>query len=80
MPMVHADVYRIGSSGEIEDLDLVTEAADGVLIVEWGDAVEQAFPDEHLVVRISAAEDGTRTITFEAHGSWQTRPIEELSL
>lgn len=80
MRMVHADIYRIGSSGEIEDLDLETDAADGVLLVEWGDAAEQAFGDDHLVIRFSVDDDGVRTITFVPHGTWTTRPIEELSL
>jgi tRNA threonylcarbamoyladenosine biosynthesis protein TsaE len=77
MPMVHADLYRIGSSGEIEDLDLATEAADGVLVVEWGDAAENSFPDDHLLVRLEVHEDGTRTVTFIPRGAWASRPLEE---
>jgi tRNA threonylcarbamoyladenosine biosynthesis protein TsaE len=77
MPMLHADLYRVGSSGEIEDLDLPTEAADGVLVVEWGDAAEQAFPEDHLLVRLAADDDGVRTITFIPRGAWASRPLQE---
>ena len=49
--MIHADLYRLGSSSEVEDLDLEGEAADGVLVVEWGDAVEQAFREDVLLIR-----------------------------
>jgi tRNA threonylcarbamoyladenosine biosynthesis protein TsaE len=74
---VHADLYRVGSLAEVEDLDLEADAADGVLVVEWGDAAEQRFPDDHLVVRIEVGDDGTRTIRMEPHGSWTDRPLEE---
>ena len=76
MPLVHADVYRLGSSAEIEDLDLPDEALEGVLVVEWGDVAEQQFGDDHLLVDISAAEDGTRTIKLVPHGSWVDRSFE----
>lgn len=76
MPFVHADVYRLGSSAEIEDLDLPDEALEGVLVVEWGDVAEQQFGDDHLLVDISVADDGTRTIALVPHGSWATRAFE----
>ena len=37
LPVVHADVYRLGTSAEFEDLDLPEQARDGVLLIEWGD-------------------------------------------
>ena len=76
MPFVHADVYRLGSSAEIEDLDLPDEALEGVLVVEWGDVAEHQFGDDHLLVDISVADDGTRTIALVPHGSWATRSFE----
>jgi tRNA threonylcarbamoyladenosine biosynthesis protein TsaE len=79
MSMIHADLYRVGSSGEIEDLDLGTDAADGVLVVEWGDVSEQAFGDDHLLVRIDQDDDGVRTLRLEPHGTWGTRPLEEVA-
>lgn len=78
VPMVHADLYRVGSSGEVEDLDLANEAADGVLVVEWGNVAEPQFGDEFLEVRIAAGADGTRTVTFEPHGTWAARPLREI--
>lgn len=79
MPMTHADLYRIGSSGEIADLDLGSEAADGVLVVEWGDVSEQSFTDDHLMVRITAGDGGVRTIRLEPHGAWKGRPLGEVA-
>ena len=62
MPMTHADIYRLGSSAELEDLDLPAEAEEGVLVVEWGDAVEQAFGEDHLLVRFVVGDDESRDL------------------
>lgn len=78
VPVVHADLYRIGSTAEIDDLELVPDSADGVLIVEWGDAAEQSFPDDHLLVRLDVEEDGSRSILLVPRGSWTARPLAEV--
>jgi len=79
MTMVHVDLYRVGSLSEIDDLDLDLEALDGVLVVEWGQAAEQAFGNDYLVVRIQSDPDGTRAIEMVPRGSWTERPLEELA-
>lgn len=78
LPMVHADLYRLGTSAEVEDLDLEFEAADGVLVVEWGDVVEQTFGDDVLVVRFAVEASGARTLTLDSRGRWRDRPIAEV--
>lgn len=78
MPFVHADVYRLGSSAEIEDLDLPDEALDGVLAVEWGDVAEQQFGDDHLLIDISVTGDGARRIRLVPSGAWQERRLDEV--
>jgi tRNA threonylcarbamoyladenosine biosynthesis protein TsaE len=35
-PLVHADAYRLGSVAELDDLDLDSDVADSVTVVEWG--------------------------------------------
>lgn len=78
MPMTHADIYRLGSSAEIEDLELPAEASEGVLVVEWGDVAEQAFGEHHLLVRFTIHDDGSRTLELIPHGSWISRPLQEV--
>jgi tRNA threonylcarbamoyladenosine biosynthesis protein TsaE len=78
LPLTHADLYRLESSGEVEDLELVSAAEEGVLVVEWGEAVEHSFPDDHLLVRLEAGEDGTRVVSLVPKGAWRARPLEEL--
>ena len=78
LPLVHADVYRLGSYNEFLDLGVLDAAADGVLVVEWGEAVESLLP-EHLLVRFEVGPDGERLLTFTAPVSWQTRPLQEVA-
>lgn len=79
MPLTHADVYRVESLAEIEDLELTEASRDGVLVVEWGTAVEQWMPPDHLVVRIVLGEDQVRTIQLIPHGLWKSRPLQEVA-
>jgi tRNA threonylcarbamoyladenosine biosynthesis protein TsaE len=79
MEMVHADLYRLESTGEVLDLDLASEAADGVLVVEWGNVVERAFGSDHLLIHIRADDGGVRTVSLEPKGSWSGRPIGEVA-
>lgn len=77
-PLVHADVYRLATTGEFEDLDLLSASADAILVVEWGDRAAGLVPDDHLRIRIVVADGDERSIVFEPHGSWQHRPLREM--
>ena len=79
LPLVHVDVYRLGSYNEFLDLGVLDAAAEGVLVVEWGEAVESLLP-EHLLVRFQVGPDGERLLHFNAPPSWQSRPLEEVAL
>ena len=78
MPLTHADVYRLERLAEVEDLDLVEEARDGVLAIEWGTAIEQWLPADHLIIRISLQDDEVRTVELIPRGRWATRPLQEV--
>lgn len=45
----HADVYRLGSHHELDDLALGELAEEGIVLVEWGDVVAGVLGD-HLSV------------------------------
>lgn len=79
LPLIHADVYRLATFNEFEDLDVFEEAADGVLVIEWGDAIESALPPDHLRVEFTIGEDGSRTISLIPLGSWEDRDWEAIS-
>lgn len=78
LPMVHVDVYRLGSLAEFEDLEALELARDGVAVIEWGDAVAAELPPDHLVVRFTVHGEGEREVVFEPHGEWVGRPLHEV--
>lgn len=79
LPLIHADVYRLGSLGELDDLELLDAARDGVLLIEWGNAVVSGVPDDHLLVEIEIGQGDERAIHLVPRGAWKARPIQELS-
>lgn len=76
--LTHADVYRLETLAEIEDLELTEVSRDGVLAVEWGTAIEQWMPADHLVVRLSMGDAESRHLQLIPRGSWSGRPLEEV--
>ncbi len=78
LPLVHADVYRLGSILEFEDLDLEEIAASGVLVIEWGEAIEDAVSPDRLVIEIDIDGENGRAFRFIPHGSWTSRALEEV--
>jgi tRNA threonylcarbamoyladenosine biosynthesis protein TsaE len=78
LPLVHVDVYRLGSTGEFEDLDALDEGRDGVVVIEWGEAVAALLPPDRLTVSIDVRPDEVRSITMVGSGVWTARPLREL--
>lgn len=75
LPVIHADVYRLASMNEFDDLEVLELARDGVLVIEWGHAVESALPIDHLRVEFTVDDDGSRTLRFVGVGSWAEREL-----
>ena len=69
----HADLYRL-SEGEAADLDLLEEAAGGVLAVEWPERAGFPWPAEAVRVDLSLGEGLSRNAAV----SGPTRVIEGL--
>jgi tRNA threonylcarbamoyladenosine biosynthesis protein TsaE len=79
LDVAHVDVYRLDRIQDVVDLGL-DELGQGedVLLVEWGDVVEELLPPERLRVDLSteAPENGgdVRRIALSGRGpSWQDR-------
>jgi tRNA threonylcarbamoyladenosine biosynthesis protein TsaE len=72
----HADVYRLDRMQDVLDLGF-EEMTDeeGVLLVEWGDAVEGLLPADHLVVELTVPDAGDeRRLVLTGIGStWAMR-------
>ena len=66
--MVHVDMYRLldhaGADllGELDSLDLDTDLADAVVVVEWGEGIVERLSERHLDLRLErASETDVRT-------------------
>ncbi len=72
----HLDVYRLGHVSEAYDLgleELLDE--DAVTLIEWGDSIIQALPNDYLEVRITPGEgDDDRVVEVTVVGrTWRAR-------
>lgn len=75
MPVVHVDVYRLNSMNEFDDLDVLEMSKDGVLIIEWGGAIESALPADHLRIEFDVEDDDCRILRFVGEGAWSGRDL-----
>jgi tRNA threonylcarbamoyladenosine biosynthesis protein TsaE len=78
LPVIHVDVYRLGSINEFDDLDVYERASEGVLVIEWGDAVASALPSDVLTVEFEVGEDEERTLRFVPAGEWSSRDLNRV--
>jgi tRNA threonylcarbamoyladenosine biosynthesis protein TsaE len=75
-PLVHLDIYRLGTMQEVIDLGYEEFLDPGhIIAVEWGDAIEPLLPREHLMIQLSYGDvDVARRITLSPRGpSWRSR-------
>jgi tRNA threonylcarbamoyladenosine biosynthesis protein TsaE len=70
---LHIDAYRLSSVAEFRDLALEDFVAESITAVEWGDIVEQDFPNALSIdFEFVANEDNSRKLTFSASSEkWQ---------
>ena len=52
--LVHADAYRLGGVLELDDLDLDTDLASSVTVVEWGEGLAEGLSADRLEIAIEA--------------------------
>ena len=60
VPLVHVDAYRLGGTAELDDLDLDTDLAEAVVVVEWGEGLAEGLSERHLLVRLARRADDSR--------------------
>ncbi len=82
LPVAHVDVFRLDRVQDVVDLALdELEGGACVLIVEWGDAVEELLPDDRLRVELTTEHpagetDARRIMLTSAGASWLERADE----
>ncbi|GAC56613.1 putative ATPase [Gordonia hirsuta DSM 44140 = NBRC 16056] len=55
--LIHVDAYRVDGLDDLDALDLDTDLADSVVVVEWGEGVAERLVEEYLLVRLRRADD-----------------------
>lgn len=68
-PMVHVDAYRLGSTDELDDLDI--DFKNSIVLVEWGKGMVDGIADNLLEVEIErdhTGESETRRVTITGIG------------
>ena len=76
LDVAHVDVYRLERIQDVVDLGL-EDLGDGeaVLLVEWGDAVEEVLPADHVTIELTGgSDDDARRLVFTPDGqTWVDR-------
>jgi tRNA threonylcarbamoyladenosine biosynthesis protein TsaE len=67
IPVVHADLYRINSVDELDELGLFDGSYDCITLVEWAERSGSLFgqPSQHIRIDIMASGDRNVTVTTQ---------------
>jgi tRNA threonylcarbamoyladenosine biosynthesis protein TsaE len=63
------DAYRLDSVLEAEELDLETMLAQGALLIEWPERIQELIPPERLWIRFDYADAEEREMKVTSAGS-----------
>jgi len=67
--LVHVDAFRLDGPLELDDLDLGTNLATSVVVVEWGEGLAEVLGSPPLVVRLDRADQDSdrRRVDLPSH-------------
>ncbi len=79
-PLYHFDVYRLEGVEDILDLGFEEYFySKGVTIVEWGNKIEKALPEDVLTIEMNMGSNiDERVLNLSSSGELSNRIIEEL--
>jgi tRNA threonylcarbamoyladenosine biosynthesis protein TsaE len=77
LPVAHVDVYRLERMQDVVDLALdELTGDDAVLLIEWGDAVEELLPSDRLRIELTTPDPDAeaRRLVLRTEGvGWDAR-------
>jgi len=80
--LVHVDAYRLGSSLELDDLDLDSDLDSAITVVEWGEGKVEQLSEDRVVITITRSDsddDETRVMSVAGFGArWDDAALQEL--
>ena len=78
--LIHADVYRTGTIGEVVELALAELVEEGAIaLIEWGDLAAAALGDDALDITLTLPDNAApsdRTLSISGRGRWAGRSGE----
>jgi tRNA threonylcarbamoyl adenosine modification protein YjeE len=72
--VVHADLYRLRSAADLEELGLEEALDDALLLVEWPELLPADFAEDRLDMVLEIAGSGRRA-EISGSGSWPARLV-----
>lgn len=77
--LYHLDLYRLAGADDLESIGLADMlSGDGALVVEWFDRFPEAFPPDHLVVRIEDTGEDSRLLSLQPKGPFSEELAAEV--
>ena len=78
--LFHMDAYRLDSTPEAEELDLDSMLAQGPLLIEWPERMEQLIPLERLWIQLEPVDVEERQMKFKSTGKRYDDLLEVIRL
>ncbi len=75
--LVHVDAYRLGSTVELDDLDLDADLDSSVVVVEWGAGLAEQLSDSRLELVITGEVE--RSVHARAVGARAEQVLGDLA-
>ena len=70
LPLLHVDLYRLGSADQLAELGLDERiGGDAVVLVEWGNRFAEALGRQGLWISLQLPERGGRLVLVEGRGT-----------
>ena len=65
--LIHYDFYRLHDPGlMLDDLRENLENPENIIVIEWGESVENILTKNHIKIHISYNEDSSRTVNLQS--------------
>lgn len=76
----HFDAYRLSDSSEFYEIGGEEYFEKGICIIEWGELISDAIPEEHLEIKIEkdAKQENYRNFYFFAYGERYKNLLKKL--
>ena len=69
--LIHYDFYRLPDPGiMLEDLTENLTNPKNVIVIEWGESIQNILPNDRYIIKIEYNETGDRNLFFEESKTW----------